>query len=260
MAPRDQWIGWDHPTRKKNLMYLANNNRFLIVPWAHVKNLASKVLSLVTKRLPIDWRQRYGHDLLLLETLIESQALSGNLLLGCQLSRCLLGGIGKTKGRGKLDVKNEYKLPNKDIYVYPLVSNLSETLKTLNTSLMNKYNWRRNSNQLLSHNSLDDKDLQDYEQAILATLIYPAVPASNVVKSIGVDISGKKSFRLRQGSTGIVTADLTPAIPFLCFSLLSFNNDTKGFETVANSNVTGRPPSLRTGRRTAPNHGVTPRC
>jgi len=28
--------------------------------------------------------------------------------------------IGDTKGRGKLDVKNEYKLPTKTIYVYPL--------------------------------------------------------------------------------------------------------------------------------------------
>ena len=85
MAPRDQWIGWDHPTREKNLMYLANNNRFLILPWVHVKNLASKVLSLVTKRLPIDWRQRYGHDLFLTGNPRRKQTVPWNLLSCCQL-------------------------------------------------------------------------------------------------------------------------------------------------------------------------------
>lgn len=34
-APRDSYIGWDKPTRKKNLHLIVNNARFLILPKMH---------------------------------------------------------------------------------------------------------------------------------------------------------------------------------------------------------------------------------
>ena len=69
---RDAWIGWDHETRTRNLHYIVNNTRFLILPWVKSKNLASKILSLCAKQLPGDWEERYGYRPVLLETFVES--------------------------------------------------------------------------------------------------------------------------------------------------------------------------------------------
>ena len=41
LSVRDQFIGWSKQQREANLCYLANNLRFLILPWVRVKNLAS---------------------------------------------------------------------------------------------------------------------------------------------------------------------------------------------------------------------------
>ncbi len=38
-APRDVLIGWDRQTREKNLGYITNNMRFLILPWVQVPHI-----------------------------------------------------------------------------------------------------------------------------------------------------------------------------------------------------------------------------
>ena len=48
---RDAFIGWDKPTKERNLHFVANNTRFLILPWVSVKCLASKILALSAKRI-----------------------------------------------------------------------------------------------------------------------------------------------------------------------------------------------------------------
>jgi hypothetical protein len=58
-APRDHYIGWTHALRKRHLPLVVNNARFLILPWIHVKNLASYVLSLAAKQVPEDWQKQY---------------------------------------------------------------------------------------------------------------------------------------------------------------------------------------------------------
>ncbi|GFP41636.1 hypothetical protein HKBW3C_00762, partial [Candidatus Hakubella thermalkaliphila] len=40
-APRDAFIGWDLQRREKNLGYITNNLRYLILPWVKVPHLAS---------------------------------------------------------------------------------------------------------------------------------------------------------------------------------------------------------------------------
>jgi hypothetical protein len=42
---RDRWLGWDEETRNELLPHVVNNNRFLILPWIRIKNLASHILS-----------------------------------------------------------------------------------------------------------------------------------------------------------------------------------------------------------------------
>ncbi len=124
MAPRDRWIGWTACTRETNLMYVANNNRFLILPWVRVKNLASKILAMTAKQLRLDWPRRYGHQLLLLETLVETERYAGTSYRAVNWKY-----LGKTKGRGKLPRPNQPPLPIKDIFTYPLVPNATQLLR-----------------------------------------------------------------------------------------------------------------------------------
>lgn len=114
-APRDQYIGWDAETRKNNLHLIVNNARFLILPWVISKNLGSKILSTASRRLASDWEKRYSYRPQLLETFVEKKRFAGTCYKAANWI-C----VGETKGRGKLDVKNEYKLPVKSVWLYPL--------------------------------------------------------------------------------------------------------------------------------------------
>lgn len=123
VAPRDQFIGWSDDERQRNLHLVVNNARFLIFPWISTKNIASKILSLVTKRLPSEWKNRYGYAPVLLETFVENQRFKGTCYRAANWAY-----VGITKGRGKLDVHNEYRLPIKSIFLFPLLKNSSQIL------------------------------------------------------------------------------------------------------------------------------------
>jgi hypothetical protein len=75
---RDSFIGWDKPTKEKNLHLVANNTRFLILPWISVKCLASKLLALNLRRISDDWLKIYNHTLYLLETFVEKKRFKGS--------------------------------------------------------------------------------------------------------------------------------------------------------------------------------------
>jgi hypothetical protein len=68
---RDDWIGWNDIQRDRRLGFVAQNSRFLILPEAHVKNMASRVLSLCTQRIQRDWLHAFNQPLLILETFTE---------------------------------------------------------------------------------------------------------------------------------------------------------------------------------------------
>jgi len=125
VAPRDKFIGWSDEQRLRNLHLVVNNARFLILPWISSKNLASKILSLVVKIVSSEWKNRYGYTPLLLETFVESQKFKGTCYKAANWTH-----VGITKGRGKLDVKNEYRLPIKDIFLYPLKKNSLVSLRS----------------------------------------------------------------------------------------------------------------------------------
>ena len=54
---------------------LANNMRFLIVPWARVPIWPSHVLGRIARRISRDWQAKYGHRVVLLETYVEQHRL-----------------------------------------------------------------------------------------------------------------------------------------------------------------------------------------
>lgn len=76
---RDRWIGWDVRRQYARLKLIANNSRFVILPGWHRRNLGSKTLSLCQKRLPDDWRTRFGHPLVLIETFVDPQRFQGTV-------------------------------------------------------------------------------------------------------------------------------------------------------------------------------------
>jgi len=115
IAPRDRFIGWTRPVRHQNLRLVLNNSRFLILPWVHSPNLASKVLSLCARRIPEDFNRQYGYAPVLLESFVERQRFTGH----CYRTANWIC-VGQTQGRGK---KHVYKTPGvaaKNIWLYPL--------------------------------------------------------------------------------------------------------------------------------------------
>lgn len=115
IAPRDNYIGWSEKQRQKNLHLIVNNIRFLILPWIKVKNLASKLLAMASKRLSEDWQHRYKYQPVLLETFVECGRFHGTCYKAANWIH-----VGQTRGRGKKDIKNTASLPKKDIWLYPL--------------------------------------------------------------------------------------------------------------------------------------------
>ncbi|MCF6150023.1 MAG: DUF4338 domain-containing protein [Candidatus Kuenenia sp.] len=47
------------------------------MPWIKSRNLASRVLGLVGKKLPNDWEQRYQYRPVMLETFVEKTRFKG---------------------------------------------------------------------------------------------------------------------------------------------------------------------------------------
>jgi len=117
MKVRDQWIGWDDETRKFRLQHIVNNSRLLVI--ARIGNLASMLLSRALKRLRSDWRQQYGVDPWLVETLVDRQRFDG----GCyRASNWTV--LGETAGRGRMDRTHQrHGAQVKTVWVYPLVRN-----------------------------------------------------------------------------------------------------------------------------------------
>lgn len=76
---RDRWIGWDFRHQYDRLSLVANNSRFLILPEWHHPNLGSKVLSLCQHRIAADWKARFDHPLLLLETFVDPARFHGTV-------------------------------------------------------------------------------------------------------------------------------------------------------------------------------------
>jgi hypothetical protein len=123
VKPRDQIIGWTAEQRQRNLHLVVNNARFLILPWIHCKNLASRILALVSCRLPDDWQARYAYRPVLLETFVEKPRFIGTCYKAANWQH-----LGDTQGRGKLDVLHRNAQPIKSIWIYPLTRHFQRQL------------------------------------------------------------------------------------------------------------------------------------
>ncbi len=113
---RDLFIGWDREARSGNIRHIANNNRFLILPWVRIKNLASHLLASSARVVARDWADFYGYPLYLLETFVDRSRFAGTCYQAANWQY-----VGRTKGHAKKKARFYYHGQKKDVYVYPLV-------------------------------------------------------------------------------------------------------------------------------------------
>jgi hypothetical protein len=122
-AERDAFLGWDRPTRERNLQGLTNNTRFLIPPWVRVPHLASHVLGLIARRIRADWQAKYGHPIAALETFVDRSRFAATCYRAANWLR-----VGETKGRTRNDRYGCIQAPVKDIYLYALTPHFRQEL------------------------------------------------------------------------------------------------------------------------------------
>jgi hypothetical protein len=126
LSVRDQFIGWTKQQREANLGYLANNQRFLILPWVRVNNLASRLLGASLSMLSAHWQLKYGHPIYLAETFVECERFRGTCYRAANWSW-----LGQTQGRGRNDRFRLSRVPIKDIYVRALCKDFRQHLSQI---------------------------------------------------------------------------------------------------------------------------------
>jgi hypothetical protein len=122
LEERDKWIGWTKDDRKARLHLIVNNSRFLIFPWVHIRNLASKALSLAAKQIQQDWLREYCYAPVLLETFVDLEFFHGTCYKAANWIY-----LGDTKGAGRTGRKDT--LSRKAIFMYPLQDDFKACLK-----------------------------------------------------------------------------------------------------------------------------------
>ena len=123
LEDRDNWIGWSREERTANLRLIANNTRYLILPWVQVPNLASRTLGVAVKQIQEDWLSVYGYAPAMLETFVDSSLYKGTCYKAANWLQ-----VGLTKGRGRYDRHNKQELTKKLIFVYPLQKDFRDVL------------------------------------------------------------------------------------------------------------------------------------
>ena len=123
MRARDKWIGWTPNQRLRNLAWIINNTRFLILPWVNIKNLASHSLGKVIRRLRDDWQEKWGFQPVLLETFVDPKFYHGTCYQASNWEY-----IGMTTGQGLARKGKTYRTSPKKIYMKPLVKDFNTIL------------------------------------------------------------------------------------------------------------------------------------
>lgn len=127
---RDQHIGWDETCHRDHLHLVANNARFLILPWVEQPNLASRVLGANLRRLSRDWQSVYGHPILLAETFVDQSRFRGTCYRASNWIH-----VGQTKGWSRHGADYYRHGQPKAVFLYPLHRKAFEQLRSPSTSV-----------------------------------------------------------------------------------------------------------------------------
>ena len=123
LAPRDKFIGWTPQLREKNIPFVVDNPRFLILPWIKIPNLGSHILAIIRRRLPDDWTERYNTTPVLIETFVETPRYTGAVYRASGWLH-----VGTTQGRGRYDRDKLFDKPRKDVWLRSLRKDWKRTL------------------------------------------------------------------------------------------------------------------------------------
>ena len=123
IGARDRFIGWSKEERENNLHLIANNLRFLILPWIDVPCLASYLLALNRRCLSREWQRLYHHPIHLVETFVDTEKYRGT----CYKADNWIC-VGKTTGIGRLSKSRRPSLSKKDVYIHPLTRRFRKEL------------------------------------------------------------------------------------------------------------------------------------
>lgn len=123
LKARDAWIGWTKSQRLRNLPWVINNSRFLVLPWVKVENLGSHILGKALRRLRDDWQERWGYRPLVVETFVDPARYEGSSYKAANWHY-----LGMTTGRGLPRKGKSYTTTAKKIFVRPLVKDFRALL------------------------------------------------------------------------------------------------------------------------------------
>jgi len=125
LADRDRWVGWSNEQAMQRRHFVVQNSRFLVLLDEKRHNLASRVLSLCAKRVPLDWRERFGFSPLLVETFVDPVHFRGTCYRAAGWTR-----VGRTRGfrRDGREFYSEDSYP-KEIWMKALHKDARELLR-----------------------------------------------------------------------------------------------------------------------------------
>ena len=126
LGPRDRFIGWSAEARRQNIRFIAYNQRFLVLPWAQVPNLASHLLGRLAQRVSRDWERVYAHPVYYLESFVDPGRFSGT----CYRAANWIF-LGPTTGRGKDARSKQPNRPRKEILGLPLTRRFRQRISAL---------------------------------------------------------------------------------------------------------------------------------
>lgn len=117
LGDRDRYIGWSPRRRAECRNLIVQNRRFaLLVPKGEQPNLASQVLSSVTRVLPGLWQNAFGYQPLAVETFTDIEAYEGTCY---KASNWMPLGLTKGFSRHKADFFEPNGRPKK-LWIMPL--------------------------------------------------------------------------------------------------------------------------------------------
>lgn len=113
LGARERFLNWNDKEKQEYLKHVLNNNRFLILPWIKIKNLASHIMSLSICKIKVDWSRIYGSEPYILETFVDREKYTGTCYKASNW--CY---IGETRGFKKVGKTYKYHGNRKLIFLY----------------------------------------------------------------------------------------------------------------------------------------------
>ena len=136
VSVRDAWLGWTRQQQPRFRHRVVSNSRFLILPGVHVPHLASCGLALAVRRLPEDWRTRFGYAPIVVETYV-TPPWRGTCYRAANWVH-----LGQTTGHGRQDRRYAEGGTVREVFAYPLVRNWRQALITETDAMIGRAEGR----------------------------------------------------------------------------------------------------------------------